>query len=224
MKNMISRVFWVFWVISTLFSCKNQPPVETEAPITAPDTIRVEEVPTEGARVFAVTEGVVYWSASKAVGGPHNGTLRVKSGELLVNRDRLLRGTILLDMPSITVGQMKDNAERNNLEAHLKDTDFFDVAQYPTGEFTFEEVLPSNLPAFNWVLSGQLTLKGKTNPVNIPVKLTVSGDRLEAETPTFPINRTQWGINFRSGALGTAKDKLIEDVIALSIKLSAEGQ
>jgi len=189
-----------------------------------PDTIQVTEVSTAEATVFKVVEGLILWSGQPAFGQPHTGSIRVSGGALMVNQGRLLRGTVLIDMQSITVTDLADGGERSDLEGHLKHADFFDADQYPVGEFTFEEVLPSNLPDFNWVVSGTLTMKGKTNPVNIPVKITVHDDELVAQSPSFSINRTQWGINFRSSLLGTAKDKLIQDVIVLSLRLKGERQ
>ena len=63
-------------------------------------------------------------------------------------------------------------------------------------------------------------MKGKTKSVNIPVMLKINEDDLTAESATFPINRTDWGVNFRSGLLGTAKDKLINDVVTLGAGIS----
>jgi polyisoprenoid-binding protein YceI len=209
--------------LTALFSCKQDTPNATEA-APGPDTIRLQPVSTEGARTFAVTGGQVHWSAKKAVGAAHTGTVEVDSGSLLVNQGQLLSGHVVLDMQSIAVNNMKDNGERRELESHLRDRDFFNVAEFPRAEFTFDEVLPSNLPAFNWVLSGRLTIKGHSHPVNIPVQVTLSGDELRAESPTFQINRMDWGINFRSGALGTAKDKLIEDVIPMQLKITAKAK
>ena len=103
----------------------------------------------------------------------------------------------------------------------MKSEDFFGVQKFPEAVFTIGEVLPSNNAAFNWLVVGDLNMKGKSNPVNIPVKMEVNGDKLVASSPTFPINRTQWDVNFRSGILGTAKDKLIDDNILLSLELEA---
>ena len=205
-----------------LISCKNDPAPQTEsATAPKPDTVRVEPVPTAGAATFAVTEGTVYWQGKKALGNPHNGTIKVATGELMVNQGRLLSGNITLDMTSIAVTNLNDGGEKRDLESHLKDKDFFEVQKFPQAEFVITEVLPSNLPAFNWVVRGDLTIKDKSHPVNIPVKMTIDGDKLEATSATFPINRTQWGINFRSGTLGTAKDKVVEDVVPLSLVLKA---
>lgn len=212
-------------LILSVFSCKQDPaPASGTAPGPAPDTIRMQPVSEVGARTFVVTGGLVDWSARSAAGTEHVGTIDVDSGSLLVNQGQVLRGHVALNMHTIAVKNMKDNGERLDLEGHLKARDFFDVAHYPQAEFTVTEVLPSKLPAFNWVLSGQLRLKNQSHPVNIPVQLTIDGDELTAESPTFQINRTQWGVNFRSGVLGTAKDKLIQDVIPLRIKLRAKAE
>ena len=43
-------------------------------------------------------------------------------------------------------------------------------------------------------------------------------------TPEFTINRTEWGVNYNSGILGTVKDKLIADDVKLSITLVGNSQ
>jgi polyisoprenoid-binding protein YceI len=127
-------------------------------------------------------------------------------------------------MHSLAVNNVKDPGARADLESHLKDSDFFEVKKYPTGKFVFDEVLPSNKPDFDWIISGDLTMKGKTNRVHIPVKMTITDDELTAQSANFVINRTKWGINFQSGILGTVKNKIIEDIVPLSITISAKKQ
>lgn len=213
----------IVFTVFALFSCKNDP--KTDAAQAAPkqDTIRLAPVAREGGATFMVTEGTVNWSGSNTVSkSGHQGTINVEAGELMVNQGQLLFGKVTLDMNSISVTDIKDPGERRDLESHLKDSDFFETNKFPKAEFSFTEVLPSTMPNFNWVLSGNLTMKGKSVPVNIPVKVTIEGDILRAESPTFPINRTQWGVNFQSGILGTARDKMIDDTVPLSLKILAK--
>ncbi len=218
----IKASFACFLGVLSLFACKNDPkPIDPNTPKI--DTIRVAPVPTAGAATFAITEGTVFWAAKKATGSEHTGSVTIENGgEFIVNQGKVLSGLASINMNTIAVTDIKDPGERRELESHLKDSDFFDVAKFPKGEIKFSEVLPSNIPEFNWVITCNLTMKGKTNPVNIPVKITVNGNELIAESPTFAINRTQWGINFQSGILGTVKDKLIEDMVRLSLKLKAK--
>ncbi|MFN4254301.1 MAG: YceI family protein [Saprospiraceae bacterium] len=216
---------------STLvFSCKSDKKTDLNATIdptnpTKPIVLEAEpELSTTGAAAYSVTEGVVYWQGRKKIGGLHNGTIRIAGGELLVKEGRLVDGTITLDMASISVSDLKDPGEKADLESHLKEADFFDTAKFPTAEFDVQEVLPSQMPDFNRVISGDLKMKGKAAQVNIPVKLTIDGNTLTAQSATFIINRTQWGVNYRSTVLGTAKDKLIDDNVVLSLTLAAKAK
>lgn len=221
MLQKLNLSFALLAAVFILFSCKNDTKqVADQKPKV--DTIQVQAVPKEGAATFLVTEGTVHWIGKKTVGAPHLGTINVEKGELLVNRNTLVSGTVTLDMNSIAVSDVTDAGERRDLESHLRDADFFEVSKFPKAEFNIKEVLPSNNAAFNWLVVGDLTMKGKSNSVNIPVKLSIEGDKLRAETPSFPINRTQWGINFRSGMLGTVKDKMIDDNIILTLNLQAK--
>lgn len=225
MQRVSKLITPAFFSIIALFSCKNdtKPNQEVQVtPVSKPDTIRLQPVSAEGAATFVITEGVVNWLGKRTIGNRHTGTIKVAGGELLVNQGRLLSGKVTIDMQSISVNNMKDPGAQGDLESHLKDSDFFDVKNHATGEFVFDEVLPSNTPDFNWVISGKLTLKGITNPVNIPVRMTITDDELNAASANFVINRTKWGINFQSGVLGTVKDKIIEDIIPLSLIVTAK--
>jgi polyisoprenoid-binding protein YceI len=124
-------------------------------------------------------------------------------------------------MNSLSVTDLKNPAKKANLESHLKDQDFFETNKHPEGVFAIKEVLPGAGQDFNRVISGELTLKGITKPVNVPVRISIENGVLRAETPAFSINRTDWGVNFQSGVLGTAKDKLINDAVLLSVSVAA---
>lgn len=207
------------------FACRNDAPASpAESAVKPVDTLRLKPVPTEGARTFEVYEGVVHWEGKKTLGERHVGTIQVSGGQLLVNQGTLLSGQVTLDMGSLAVSDLKDPGERAEFESHLRGPDFFDVKNFPAAEFRFTETLPSKTPAFNAVVTGELTMKGKTNPVNIPVRLEIDGDELRAESPAFILNRTQWGVSFRSGVLGTAKDKMIDDSVPLSLKIRAKAK
>lgn len=209
----------------SLASCASDAPTkQTDAPPTVEQLPRYEPTPTIGADTFVVTEGTLRWLGKKNIGGEHTGTIQVKDGFLLVNGTALAAGRITIDMHSIVVTDLQDPRERADLEAHLKDNDFFDVKKYPQGEFLIREVAPSHMDAFNTVVSGTLTLKGISKNINIPVRLDIKDDELKAESPAFMINRTHWGINFQSGIIGTAKDKLIDDNVPIQLSLRAKSK
>lgn len=222
MRHLIPGVL-LFTMAGMVFNACQNDPKNAQADIPKPiDTIRVKPVSREGAAVYEITKGTVNWTGKKAVGGTHEGIILVESGTLNVNQGQLIDGQLTLNMHSIAVTDIKDAGERRDLESHLKDSDFFEVEKHPTATLKFKEVLPSNTPNFNAVLVATLTMKGKTNPINIPVQLNFEGEKMTAVSPTFSINRTQWGVNFRSSLLNTAKDKLIEDNVLLSVTLEAK--
>lgn len=223
MKQISLFLFPALLAGALFFACKNDATYSktTANAGPAPDTVRIEPVPAEGAVPFSIVEGALYWSAKKAIGKAHDGTITLAGGELMVNRGRLVGGQAAFDMGSIEVTNMNDPGEKATLESHLKDKDFFEVRKYPQAQFVIDEILPSNLPAFNWVIRGNLTIKDQTHPVNVPVQLTIDGDELRAESASFILDRTKWGLKFRSGLLGTARDKIIEDVVPVSLKVVA---
>lgn len=177
----------------------------------------------EAPTTFVLTEGAVNWSINFSIGNSgHQGTIWVENGELQVKQGQLQSGTVTLDMNSIRVTDIQDPAHRLDLENHLKDSDFFETKTYPKAKFVFSEVSPSTLPNTHWMISGNLTVKGITAPVKIPVKVSIEGDVLRAESDNFTINRTTWGINYQSGIIGTAKDSMIDDLVTLSLKVVAK--
>ncbi len=225
MKRFSKLTPLAFFSLIALFSCENEPkiPQEVQAiPVTKPDTIRHKPLPNDGSVAFVVAEGEVDWLGKRTFGNRHIGTVKVKSGELKVKDGRLLSGKIVIDMSSIKVDNMKDPGARADLEAHLKDADFFEVKKYPTSEFVFEKVSPKNDPDFNWEIVGSLTMKDTTNAVKIPFKFDIDDDELRVESANFTINRMNWNVKFQSGLLGTAKNKILEDIVSLSLTLKAK--
>lgn len=204
---------------SLLSSCKNDTPTNTN---TSAPTANTSAAPA-GTKTFTVTEGLVYWAGKNDVSNSqHNGTIQVQSGNITLTDGQLASGTITMDMNSITVQDLKDPGEKSDLESHLKDADFFETNKFPVGTFTFSESFKSTNPGFNAVVPGQLTLKEKTHNVNIPVNVSFKGEELSIESATFIIDRTKWGINFRSGILNTAKDKIISDNVPVQLSLKAK--
>ncbi len=221
--SMIKIVLPITLCCLLFLSCKNDP--KTRAVQSAPNIAPPKSAPAPpaGSATFALTEGTVNWSVNYTIGKKgHQGAINATAGELWVSQNQIISGTVTLDMNSIRVTDIKEPEKRLDLESHLKNADFFEVDKFPKAEFMFIEVAPSTLPNTNWILSGDLTMRGNTARVEIPVKVNIEGDILRAESPSFPINRTNWGVNFHSGLLGTTKDKMIDDMVSISLKVVAK--
>lgn len=165
------------------------------------------------------TAASVHWSGSKLIGGGHEGSINIKSGDIYVHNDNIEKATFVFDMTSINVKDLEGDAKAN-LEAHLKGTkeemkdDFFNVNQHP--EATFEA---SNFD--NGKITGNLTIKGITKSISFPATVVVSENLVQINSDDVTINRTDWNITYGSTLAGAAKDKAISDEIKLKIDLKA---
>jgi polyisoprenoid-binding protein YceI len=163
-------------------------------------------------------ESRVRW-VGKKVTGQHNGTIQVKSGEIHTKGDALTGGKFEIDMTTIAVEDLTNSKQNAKLTNHLKSNDFFAVSQYPTAVFQITEVKPG--PEGRFDVTGNLTVKGITNPVSFPVKVETAGGKAKA-TGTFTLDRTKWDVRYGSGkffkGLG---DKLIHDDFEISFDVAA---
>jgi polyisoprenoid-binding protein YceI len=122
---------------------------------------------------------------------------------------------------SISTGQ----ADR---DAHLRSADFFDVETFPEIGFVTTSVTRD---AATWTVTGDLTIKGVTNPVTIEFESTGSARdpfgnlRVGFEGATT-INRKDWGLTWNAaletgGVLVSEKIKLEFDVSAIAVPTNA---
>ncbi|TAE17260.1 MAG: YceI family protein [Bacteroidetes bacterium] len=171
---------------------------------TGADTLRVD-----------TTTSVVNWVGSKPT-GKHTGTISLSSGYLLANDTALLGGKIVLNMNTINTTDLT-GGEKTDLDNHLKDGDFFDVAKFPTAEFEIASVGTDSLGAKQ--LTGNLTLKGIAKQVVFPVTYSYTAGVLTAKAATT-IDRSLWGVSY-SGSK-TPLDWVISKEVPLEIVLVAK--
>lgn len=183
------------------------------------DAQKVDSTQTAAAKTLAVDVAAskIEWVGTKT-GGQHNGTLAVKSGSVQVAGGKLVGGSFVLDMNSITVLDLQGKY-KSDLEGHLKNADFFETNKFAEGKFDIVEVKDGSTDSTaTHTVTGNLTLKGVTKSVSIPAKLTVSDAAVNATTPQFTINRQDWGITYKS----TMKDVVLNDQMGIKITLSAK--
>ncbi|MBF9252299.1 YceI family protein [Pontibacter sp. 172403-2] len=189
--------------------------------------------PTKGAATTTVaattlpvnTAGsTMTWNAKK-FGGEHTGTVKLSKGSLNVNGRKLTGGSFEIDMTTIADSDITNPEFNSKLTNHLKSEDFFSVEKYPVSTFKITKAVPVANPkagAPNYTITGDLTIKGITNPVTFPATVKIDGKTAEA-VANIELDRTKWDIKFRSGMLGTAADKVIYDNFTINLKLTAGG-
>ena len=153
----------------------------------------------------------------KKLTGSHNGSIDLQSGELQFNGKKLAGGNFTINMATI-----KDIDKSEKLEGHLKADDFFGVDKFPTSTFVVKKITGSGASAVT--VTGDLTIKGITNPITFPANIVWNADgTVTATAEKIVVDRTKYGIKFRSkGMFPDVGDKMIYDEFELSIKLVAK--
>ncbi|MCX8490682.1 MAG: YceI family protein [Cyclobacteriaceae bacterium] len=160
---------------------------------------------------------IIEWIGATPSNYQHNGTIQLSAGQFTISNNQLTSGEFTININSIT-NLDQTGKDKTNLEGHLKNEDFFEVEKFPFGSFKITAIRSDSTGE---KIVGNLTLKEKTNVIEIPVKLKIDEKFVLAETPTFTIDRTKWGIVYNSGIIGTIKDDLINDEISLKLKIVA---
>ena len=114
------------------------------------------------------------------------------SGQLVTGEDPVSSSvTAEIDLASINTGQ-------EQRDAHIRSADFFEVEKYPTMTYQSTGV---RVEDGEYVLDGDLTLKGVTK--SVPLKLELNGFGPDAYggtragfTATGEINRRDFNVNF----------------------------
>ena len=173
-----------------------------------------ESKPAAGVYSIDTATSQVNWHAEKFIGKSHNGSVKIKSGSVSISPESST-GSIIIDMTSIS--------ESENTEAlikHLKSPDFFDVAKFPESKIELTKITPTD-DTNKYEISGNLTIKDKTNPISFNAIAIGAGDNIKL-TGKFSIDRTLWNVRFGSNKFfDNLGDQAIRDDIDYDISISA---
>ena len=171
----------------------------------------------------------VQWRATHKGGfAPRFGTIKVTDGTLNVENGTITGGnfdvnlnTLVTDPSSVTEADKKSS----DLDGHLKSPDFFDVSKHPTAKFVITAVTPydstkekSLLAGATNLISGNLTLKDSTLNITFPAQITVGENDVTANAK-FVIDRTAWGINYKTE--GSPENWAISKDVEIGFSLKA---
>ena len=143
---------------------------------------------------------------------------------LVRGRFRDFSGKINYDDKDITKSSVEVTAKVESIntgvdrrDAHLRTADFFDVAKYP--EMTFKSTRVEKKRNSQYVLHGDLTLRGITKPVAIPFTVTGAikdgqGNMRFGVAGQTTINRRDfgftWGKTMANGGLDVGNEVMID--------------
>lgn len=211
--------------VLALASCK-------ESKTDMASTSEAQTVAAHAEDTYAVSSdsSKVNWTAYHAGGlNPRFGTTET-TGTLSVEDGELISGNLVANMGSLTTNpssvdpSITDGKTSVDLDNHLKSADFFDIEKYPSVSFdiTKVEALPaettSKVEGANKLVSGNLTIKGKTVNVSFPAKVEVLDNQVSIISK-FTINRQDWGLTY--GTEGDPKDWMISQEVDLDLHVVA---
>ena len=155
----------------------------------------------------------ITWTGREVSTSSHYGTLDFVSGNFEISNGAIVNGEFIVDMTSINNQDMQGDSKAR-LEGHLKSDDFFSVESHPTAVLSINssELISDG----KWNVSGDLSIKGFTHPVNFEMVSTAEG-----WSANLVFDRSKYDVRFRSGSFfENLGDKLIYDDIELSINLT----
>lgn len=161
----------------------------------------------------------ITWLGEK-VTGEHTGHIKIKDGSVELTDGKLSGGEFTIDMSTITCTDLEDEGYNQKLVGHLKSEDFFGVEKHPVSKFEITSVTQKS--GNEVAIKGNLTIKGKTLPIEFPATVKTDGKTLNAEAK-IEVDRTKYDIRYGSGSFfDNLGDKTIDDIFTLTVNLVAK--
>jgi len=169
-----------------------------------------------GSAAFAaeidVAQSTIKWKGSKITGSFHHGLISPKPSTLTVEAGKVVSGSVVIDMSSMTVTDIEGERAQKFLR-HMMNEDFFEVGKYPTASLDIKEEKDGKMV-------GDLTIKGVTKPFSFP--FTMKDGKYVGKT-TF--DRTQFGVIYKSGNFfEDLGDKVINDEVEIEFEITLKAE
>ncbi len=169
------------------------------------------------------TESKVNWLAKK-VTGQHEGYVKIKAGEVIVEQNKLVGGTVIVDMTTLDATDLKGEYH-DKLVGHLKSNEFFGTETFNSAILVIKSATPiANAKAGenNYTIVADLTIKGITKEVTFPATVIIEKTKVTANAEVN-VNRTLYDIKYGSASFFEGiGDKAIDDMFNLKVSIIAQ--
>ncbi|WP_124642208.1 YceI family protein [Amniculibacterium aquaticum] len=169
-----------------------------------------------------IQNSTITWKAYKALNADamsHWGTVKLKAGNIVTNsNNEIVGGNFIIDLSTILADDMKGNKKMKlMLENHLKSDDFFDVKNFPTAFFKLTTVKPNNDKKYNYIFSGNLTIRNVSKPISFPVFVSNDGNKTTVQSALFTFNRKDYDLNYN-----IFEDMILKNEVEMTVKFMAK--
>jgi polyisoprenoid-binding protein YceI len=224
----------MFFASAMFFASCNEAPKSDDA--KTEDAKKVDDKKAEGAAELKLDTGVseMSWVGTKKIGDKHNGTFKLTEGKISLKDGQITAGSFVVDIKSMKVLDLTDTTANKKLAGHLLSKDFFEADKFATATFEITNVAPFkkeegekkddkkdaeySIADPTHTVTGNLELKGVKKSIAFPAKITITGDKAEAEAK-FNINRKDFGMAY--GTEESLGDKMINNAVNIGLKLVA---
>ena len=171
-----------------------------------------------------VAASVIRWTGQNLF-NYHEGTLKLAAGALVLSQGKLGKGGFTIGMTSIACSDLTDSLLNEMLVSHLRTSDFFDVKDHPTANFTMTAATPipgaaEGLP--NHLITGDLTIRGVTRELTFPAVIAAADAGHVTAQAHVQLDRTLFGSRYGSGKFFAFLGKhVVNDLIHLHLKIVA---
>jgi polyisoprenoid-binding protein YceI len=153
----------------------------------------------------------------KKVTGQHSGIIDLKEAHFQVDGKKFIGGEVLIDMSTIKILDIEDPERLKKLTDHLNSEDFFATAKYPVAKLKITALKPLSKDSFE--VTGDLTIKNKTNKINFIADIMWHGENIHA-VGKMSVDRTLYDIKYKSAKyFADLGDKMISDNFEISFEL-----
>jgi polyisoprenoid-binding protein YceI len=212
MKNKLSIAYLFLVIASVCIGCHGSVKEENKnnalaSAVSAGEVYRID-----------TTESVITWSGTMVLSPEkHTGYIYLSKGELIFEKGQLTGGTAEIDMHTMEYG---DKENKNTPIMHLKSPDYFDIEKFPISTIEITSVKPVSGTTIK--ITGNLTIRDVTRSVTFTANLEVKDEIVKANG-TLIIDRTEWGIRYRSGRFyDNLADQAVSDEIEFIIDIVAK--
>ncbi|MBI3500906.1 MAG: YceI family protein [Bacteroidetes bacterium] len=152
----------------------------------------------------------------KKIGGEHSGIISLSSGKIY-REDGKISGIFEIDIASISSTDLA-GGWKEKLDGHLKSEDFFGVEKFPKATLEIMEAVPAGK---EYRVNANLTIKGKTHPVEFSAGIKFEENTISAEGEVI-IDRSKYDVRYGSKSFfANIGDKMIHDDFAVKFHIIA---
>lgn len=126
--------------------------------------------------------------------GANNGELKIKTGAINVDKNKIKNANIELDMTGIVVRSIPPGIINMKAISVMNTQSFFDVGRFPTSLIEITRTTQRSSTSFD--VNGFLTIKGRRQPLKFTMEGQFSDGHFEGTAKNITINRKAYDIRY----------------------------